>query len=613
MRDYGIIAELLGPVDSEGNAYRMDHRAMLISPEVMAYPNLQNPYHLYTDACDYAVGGILVQVDDTGLERVVQYISHQLSPTQRRWATIEKEAYAVVYALTKLRTYLYGAEFVVYTDQKPLKSLFTKEMVNTKIQRWAVLLAEYGAKIEYRRGKNNIRADMLSRITSESAMSAVAIITDRAALDDDVNDDITNDYDVLSTDGIPRDQLVRNQEREFPEEMREATEDVDSDFTLINGVLHSERCPYPGAVIQPRIVLPSKYRERLIDRAHKEVGHMAAHKTQKRIIEAYVWPGLRKEVRRHIRSCVVCEAYHRRPIHVRMQEIELPATPMELVGLDFIGPFPPDEFGRKYLLTAIDYQSGWAEAFPVKTQSARDIIDAIAGEFLPRHGHPKAFIVDNGQGFRSRQWSDFLAQCSIRCRRTTPVHPQGNGKIERFNRTYKEIMAKLVLNKPHDWASRVSDVLSAYRHSVSTVTGFTPFYLLYGRRQRVPLERYLGEENVFGNRLDDLALAYKEARANAYDARKYNRENINRRANVNTALRVGDTVTVKAEERVTNTSRWDPQWEVYRVRGTTHWIRHQSTGKERQLHREKLTLVDPNIVWDELPPRPRRQFAARPK
>jgi transposase InsO family protein len=585
-------------------------KTMLISPQVMAYPNLQKPYRLYTDACDYAVGGILVQVDDTGLERVVQYISHQLSPTQRRWATIEKEAYAVVYALTKLRTYLFGSDFVVYTDHKPLKSLFTKEMVNTKIQRWAVLLAEYGAKIEYRRGKNNIRADMLSRISSEAA--EVAIITDRTARAEDLPDatDIDDRTDNLSIDSVPRAQLIRNQEREFPEELRDANEGEDSDYVIRDGLLCSERPPYPGAEVKPRIMLTSRYRANIIKRAHIEVGHMAAHKTQKRIVEDYVWPGLRKDVRLQLRACAICEAYHRRPVHVQMQDVEIPHSPMEIVGLDFIGPFPVDEFGRKYLLTAIDYLSGWAEAYPTRTQSAQDIIEAIANEFLPRHGYPRAFISDNGQGFKSRRWSEFLANASIECRRTTPVHPQGNAKVERFNRTYKEAMAKLVLNKPNDWADRVGDILSAYRKSVSNSTGFSPFYLLYGRRPRAPLERFLGD-SVFGDRLDQTAEAYKQARSRLLESRKYNRERLDKLANANTSLNIGDTVTVKAEERRTNTSRWDPEYEVIRVRGTTHWVRHQSTGRERKLHREKLTLVDPNIAWDEIPHRPRRNPVAR--
>ena len=98
----------------------------LTSSHVMTAPRTDRPYKLYTDACDYAVGAILVQVDDSGTERVIQYVSHSFSSVKRRWATLEKEAYAVVYAISKLRPYLYGADFTVYTAHKPLNSLFTK-------------------------------------------------------------------------------------------------------------------------------------------------------------------------------------------------------------------------------------------------------------------------------------------------------------------------------------------------------------------------------------------------------------------------------------------------------------------------------------------------------
>ena len=84
--------------------------------------------------------------------------------SQLRWATIEKETFGVVHCLTKLRHYLWGAKFTVFTDHKPHKNLFTSEMRNTKIQRWAVLLAEYGCELRYHEGVKNIRADMLSRL-----------------------------------------------------------------------------------------------------------------------------------------------------------------------------------------------------------------------------------------------------------------------------------------------------------------------------------------------------------------------------------------------------------------------------------------------------------------
>ena len=78
----------------------------------------------------------MVQDSDNGVEKVIQYVSHTLSTTQRKWATIEKEVYAVVYCINKLKPYLYGVQFNVYTDHKPLLSLFTKSMNNTTIQIW---------------------------------------------------------------------------------------------------------------------------------------------------------------------------------------------------------------------------------------------------------------------------------------------------------------------------------------------------------------------------------------------------------------------------------------------------------------------------------------------
>jgi len=106
-------------------------KRLLTSNHVMAHPQVNKPYKLYTDACEYAVGAILVQDDEAGTERVVQYLSHQLHGPQRRWATIEKEAYAVEYAIGKLRPYLFGAEFTVLADHKPPASLYILIQIGT--------------------------------------------------------------------------------------------------------------------------------------------------------------------------------------------------------------------------------------------------------------------------------------------------------------------------------------------------------------------------------------------------------------------------------------------------------------------------------------------------
>ena len=93
------------------------------------------------------------------------------------------------------------------------------------------------------------------------------------------------------------------------------------------------------------------------------------------------------------------------------------------------------------------------------------------------------------------------------------------------------------------------------------------------------------------------------------ETRAYNRARLQRRA-IAQDIHVGDSVMILAHGRTPLTSRWDPQYIVTRIQGTTHWVRHQTTNKVRKLHREKLRLVDPTITWDEVPPRPRRQRQA---
>ena len=174
------------------------------------------------------------------------------------------------------------------------------------------------------------------------------------------------------------------------------------------------------------------------------------------------------------------------------------------------------------------------------------------------------------------------------------------------------MLAKTVNNYTPNWENKLGDCLAAYRNSVSSVTGYTPFFLLYGRRGRLPLTRLLTvkRDNYFGNRLDDLAIALKVARQATTDSRRYNRERLARRANCDD-VKVGDTVVVKAEERVTLTSRWDPMWEVTRVRGPVVWIRQQQTSKTKVLNREKVQIVDPDMAWEDINPRPVRDQRRR--
>ena len=105
----------------------------LTAVSLLVYPDPNKPYVLYTDASDTCIGACLTQECD-GDEKPIYYLSHKLSRSQSKWSVVEKEAFAIHFALQKLDYYLHNSQFVIRTDHKPLKFLLESPMQNKKIQ-----------------------------------------------------------------------------------------------------------------------------------------------------------------------------------------------------------------------------------------------------------------------------------------------------------------------------------------------------------------------------------------------------------------------------------------------------------------------------------------------
>ena len=598
-----------GPIQT--NAFNK-LKDLLTSHPVMSYPRTDLPYRLYTDASDTCVGAILVQLHEDNIERVVQYVSHQLTDTQKRWAVIEKEAFAVVYALTKLRPYLLGADFTIFSDHKPLTSFFSKRIQNSKIQRWAILLEEFSTNIQYCSGRTNERADMLSRLPAPISV----IDINQEWIDPTACPDELLFYQLpTAMDGLDMTLLVQSQLEHFPSFFTEAREDSDSPYVIVEGALYSIQRPTPFSACYPRLVLPPPFHKQVVLRAHKEVGHMSLAKTLERVREAYVFPKMRSKVGTIIRSCPICVAHSRSRDKVPMGQMPSPVSPMQMVSLDLIGPLPETESRHRYVLNVLCHCTGWAEAYPLVDKQSETVLAAFASKFIPQHGIPEVVLTDNGTEFTSQRFTSYLQGLKVDHRRTTPTHPQANGKVERFNKTFKDILAKLTNNSINCWDHYVGDALFAYRISTSATTGHSPYYLLYGRQPRAPVSWAVPESataHPFGSRLYDMAEALKLARAQSREAREDNRRRLAKKANAG-KLEVGDSVVILAQEPITFASKWEPQWQITRISGSTCYIRNQVSGATKRLHRDHVKLVDPSITWDVLPPRPKRaQVRRRP-
>lgn len=132
----------------------------LLQEHVELYqPDFEKPFELTTDASNYALGAVLSQE-----KHPIVFISRILNDTELNYATNEKEILAIVWALQKLRNYLYGiADLTIYTDHQSLIYSISDKNPNTKLKRWKNFILEFGAELKYKPGQQNVVADALSR------------------------------------------------------------------------------------------------------------------------------------------------------------------------------------------------------------------------------------------------------------------------------------------------------------------------------------------------------------------------------------------------------------------------------------------------------------------
>ena len=121
-------------------------------------------FGLLVDASTCSVGCCLIQWSEDGTEQPVAFASSKLNETQSRWATIEREAFAVIWALQKFRSWVFGRKVVVFSDHNPLAFLTESAPKSAKLARWALALQEYNVDFRYRAAYRNKAADFLSRL-----------------------------------------------------------------------------------------------------------------------------------------------------------------------------------------------------------------------------------------------------------------------------------------------------------------------------------------------------------------------------------------------------------------------------------------------------------------
>ena len=223
-------------------------------------------------------------------------------------------------------------------------------------------------------------------------------------------------------------------------------------------------------------------------------GHFGIRKSIAQLQRRAYWPSWKNDVRRFCQRCDRCARYRReKPPRQGYLQSPVVGEPMERFGIDITGPHPVSSKGNKYILTAIDYFSRWAEALPIRNQEAVTVAEALMVNVFSRFGMPRQILTDQGPCFESNLFKELCKLMEIDKIRTTPYRPQGNGMIERFHRTLNMMIGKVVSERQKDWDIHVPYVMAAYRSTEHEATQRTPNFLFLGRENHTPLDLILAQ------------------------------------------------------------------------------------------------------------------------
>lgn len=455
---------------------------ILASDQVLCHYDPALPLVLSVDSSAYGIGAILAHTFSDGTERPISCASRSLSDAEKNYSQLDKEALAIIYGVQKHHQYLFGRNFLLKTDHKPLVYIFgpkggIPQTAASRLQRWAAKLAAYDFHIDYVKSKCNGNADALSRLPlnndGEVGKGKQGAIGKHYLMY--LNEALPVSYKDIASE-TSKDSLLS---RIFgyimfgwPEKCKKEDE---KPFCVRRSELYIDH----GCILYKyRLVIPQTLRKRVLFEIHE--GHLGIVK-MKSIARNYVyWPFIDKDIEVMGKNCEACCNVRDAPPKTTLHPWEFPTGPWKRLHADFA------QLYGKYYIVVVDAYSKWVEAEEIRSTSALETIKFFRSLFA-KFGLPEQLVTDNGPPFQSMEFKEFCKRNIIRHSTSSPYRPQGNGAAENSVKTIKKTIKKAVL-EGEDIHSSLCRFLIQYRNCQHATTGVAPAMALLGHKLRNRLD-----------------------------------------------------------------------------------------------------------------------------
>ena len=513
-------------------------KQMLLKEPILKYPDPSKPYTLFTDASKFAWACVLTQEYEhefDGKKRKIlhpiTYMSGLFKGSQINWATLTKEAYAIYVSVKKLDHYIQDAEVTLRSDHLPLKSFLQKNTMNTKVNNWAIDITSRCRNIqfEYIKGIKNTLADTMSRlieITPEieqepeppgqefgyDIFETLEPIETTTHYINELKEEIQVKHEAIPDDLLPvvdltesqlediqmKDKFIKNIVNRLVAKQQPEGKPYYLEGKLLKKYIYNNKQRFEVTVVSPNCA------PLLLNLAHDQLGHNGTARTYMLLKRTYYWKGMKTDVSNYVKQCKLCQKQNILPVKYVSGHFSAPMAPMEFISMDLIGDFTPSSKGNKYALTVICMLTGYTFCIPIPSKKASDVITAYIDNVYSKFGGSKKILSDNGTEFKNQLFEKIAKELGVEFKcYTAPYHPQSNGRIEGFHHFLKSCMTKHI-STTMEWDQVVHLATAAYNFFPNEHSKESPFFLMFGRDPRVPLNtlltpkiRYMGtEENI---------------------------------------------------------------------------------------------------------------------
>ena len=238
-------------------------------------------------------------------------------------------------------------------------------------------------------------------------------------------------------------------------------------------------------------VVPAIKKWAAIDGCHHDSGHQGGAHTLSLLRERFWWPWMQVKTMMAVKNCGRCRLFEGQDQQLELYTVKA-SEPLDLVHIDFVSMETTVAAMKKpvvqKVLVVIDHFTRYVQAYPVNKEQAETVADTLYNKYICTFGFPCRLMSDQAHAFVRKVLGKLCQQLQVEKVRTSPYHPQSNGQLERVHQMLMRMIGKLDTSKKKHWPEHITSICHAYNATRSQVTGYSPYFLMFGHRPRIPID-----------------------------------------------------------------------------------------------------------------------------